>query len=293
MGLKISKILPKNEVLSESVDNVKVAINAHLYMNYFLENSKAKDESAKTKSMLIGLLNFSIDMINFNIRPCFVFDGPFLDITKHKKLTSEIAKPRMTSLINENMVSDVKNMINMLGFPIVQAPSEAEAQCAHLCIKKDCLGVGSQDFDSLMFGAPRVYYNLIALSNNKKTKILKSIYVYNLRQILKELKLTNDQLIILGMLTGTDFNPEVNGIDLQNALKTIHKYKSFNKVLEKVKWQYGYRPKVVYEHIKSMPVTNKYRLKWNKPNFDAVAGFLILKYNCDKKALEKTIKKVK
>ena len=54
--------------------------------------------------------------------------------------------------MNQEMFDESKELLKGLGLPVVQAPSEAEAQCAYMCKKKKVYAVGSQDYDTLLFG---------------------------------------------------------------------------------------------------------------------------------------------
>ena len=94
------------------------------------------------------------------------------------------------------------------------------------------------------------------------------------------------------MLVGTDFNPGVDGLGQKNALKAVQKYKTFTRIFEKVKWQYGYLPKAVYEHIKTMPVTNKYHLKWMPIDVDEVKRILVQEHDFNEKRVMDSLEEI-
>ena len=57
-----------------------------------------------------------------------------------------------------------KELLDALGIPWVQAPSEGEAQAAHMCNKGDVYACVSQDYDSLLLKTtPRVLMFLTRL----------------------------------------------------------------------------------------------------------------------------------
>src|SRR5207249_7968588 len=62
----------------------------------------------------------------------------------------------MTSRLTGEMVAEARELLRLLGIPTVQARSEAEAQAAHMAAAGSVWAAGSKDYDSLLFGAPRV-----------------------------------------------------------------------------------------------------------------------------------------
>lgn len=59
-----------------------------------------------------------------------------------------------TVKVSKNMVEDAKRLIKSMGFPIIQAPGEAEAFCAYLTKCGKAYATVSEDMDSLTFGSP-------------------------------------------------------------------------------------------------------------------------------------------
>ncbi len=49
------------------------------------------------------------------------------------------------------MVADAKRLLVQMGVPIMDAPSEAEAQCASMVSQGKAFAVASEDMDSLTF----------------------------------------------------------------------------------------------------------------------------------------------
>jgi len=155
-----------------------------------------------------------------------------------------------------------------MGIPTIQAPSEGESQAAHLCkINNDVYASVSQDYDSLLFGAPKLVRNL-NLSRRKKTY---SGYIdvfpelIELDQVLNQLGINLDQLICLGILVGTDYNPKgIPGIGQKKALDLVRKFKTPVRIFEEVK-----------EKLKNLPEEDKFEWPeifelFNKPNVSDV-----------------------
>ena len=126
------------------------------------------------------------------------------DIANMKKYSSQSIR------LDDKMIEEAKELLEALGVAVVQAPSEGEAQGAYLSRIKKASGIISQDYDSLVFGAPILIRNL-TVSRKKKTP---SGYVevkpekIILSEMLDELEINQDQLICLAILVGTDYNPK-------------------------------------------------------------------------------------
>src|SRR5207253_9682894 len=84
----------------------------------------------------------------------------------------------------------------------------------------------SQDYDSLLFGASRLIRNL-AISGRRKLPMREAYVqvdpeIIELAATLDSLGLTREQLIDLGILIGTEFNPDgLKGIGRRTALKLL------------------------------------------------------------------------
>jgi len=111
-----------------------------------------------------------------------------------------------------------------MGIAVVQAPGEGEAEASFLAGNKQAYAVASQDYDSLLFGAPILIQNL-TLARKRKTI---SGYVnigpelIELEKVLNSLQINLDQLICLGILCGTDYNlGGIKGIGPKKALLIV------------------------------------------------------------------------
>jgi flap endonuclease-1 len=76
-----------------------------------------------------------------------------------------------TARLTTEMIEESKQLLTLLGIPIIQAPSEGEAQAAYMTKQGDAYAVVSQDFDSLLFGCTRVVRNLSIEGKRKMTQI--------------------------------------------------------------------------------------------------------------------------
>ncbi|RJS76720.1 flap endonuclease-1, partial [Candidatus Bathyarchaeota archaeon] len=207
-------------------------------------------------------------------------------LVKYEKALSEgkIEEARMyaqmTSRLKDYMADDSKRLLECMGVPWIQAPSEGEAQAAHIVKKGDADYCASQDFDSLLFGAPALLRNLTISGRRKLPR--KKVYIevvpeiIEIKKVLKSLGITHGQLIDIGILIGTDFNPDgVKGIGPKTALKLIKKYGSIEEAIPNIKnAEFPVEPKRIKEIFLHPKVTDRYTLEWRDPDMEGVIQFL-------------------
>jgi flap endonuclease-1 len=194
------------------------------------------------------------------------------------------------------MIVDSKKLLDAMGIPWIQAPSEGEAMCSHLCKKNIVYAAGSQDMDSLLFGSPMLVRNLSISGRRKIPRKEEYIEIkpeiIELEEVLSSLGLTREQLIIVGMLIGTDYNPGIEKVGPKTALKIVKENKSLKKVLEKVEWQGETTAEEIYEFFLRPPVADKYDIEWNQPDSDKIIKFMVDEHDFSKERMEKVIEKL-
>ena len=180
-----------------------------------------------------------------------------------------------------------------MGLPHVQALSEGEAQCAHMCKEGQVFATASQDFDSLLFGSPRLVKNLSITGKRKMPRQEGFYYVYpeliELDKIKKETGLTREQLIVIGLLVGSDFNPGIKGIGPKKALNLVKKEKTIEKVLEKVEWNTDISAEKIYDFYISPPV-KEVEIQFKQMQSDKIMKFLVDEHEFSPERIEKVIK---
>jgi len=178
------------------------------------------------------------------------------------------------------MVDDAKRLLTLLGIPWVQAPSEGEAQAAYLTQKGTVWATASQDYDSLLFGAPRLVRNLTITGKRKLPR--KNIYVEVTTELIEqelmltELGVTLEQLIDIGILVGTDFNPDgAHGVGAKTAFKLMKEHGHLEKIAPQL------REKGLPEDLSAIKkiflnpnVSDDYRVDWNPPDVEGTVRFL-------------------
>ena len=264
MGVKINELVNevKRTITFESLFKKSIAIDSFNTIYQFLaiirqrDGTPLKDYQGNVTSHLSGLFYRSINFLEHNIKPIYVFDGipselKMDTIMERKKIKVE-AKEKMikaqddedfqqakkfaqfTSTLDSGMIEESKKLIEFMGMPIIQASSEGEAQSAFLVEQGDAWACASQDYDTLLFGGERLIRNF-AVSRSRKvrdTTVTLDIEYVSLQKFLDNLGITREQLIEMGILIGTDFFQGIKGIGQKTALDLIRKYSTIENILK-------------------------------------------------------------
>ena len=225
-------------------------------------------------------------------------------LVKYEKALQEgkVEEARMyaqaTSRLKDYMADDAKRLLKLLGIPWIQAPSEGEAQAAHLAKKGDTDFCASQDYDSLLFGAPQLIRNLTISGRRKLPR--KNVYIevvpeiVELGKVLSELGITHEQLVDVGILVGTDFNPEgVKGVGPKTALHLIKEHGTIEKALPVLKnAEFPVEPQRIRDIFLHPKVTDNYPLVWREPDVDGVVEFMCGERDFDVERVRKALEKI-
>ena len=187
--------------------------------------------------------------------------------------------------LDKQKIEESKELLNAMGIAVVQAPSEGEAQASYICAQGDAWAVGSQDYDCLMFNTPRLIQNL-TLARKRKTVggfIEIKPQLVETKNVLKELGINNEQLICIGILSGSDYNPGgVKGIGPKKALKLVLEQKTKEKIFEAVskfekdgKYFMDFDWREVFELIKNPNVDKDYKIVFPKMDFNKIKEILM------------------
>ncbi|MBR9679775.1 MAG: flap endonuclease-1 [Candidatus Altiarchaeota archaeon] len=312
MGVQIKDLLVSETVTIEQLSGHRIAIDAFNTLYQFLsiirqrDGTPLMDSHGQVTSHLSGLLYRTGKMMAHGIRPVFVFDGKppsFKLVTKaraerrkeardmweqaKKKGDIETARKyaQQSSRLEQHMIDDSKKLLGLMGVPVVQAPSEGEAQAAVIVERGDAWAVGSQDFDALLFGTPKLLRNL-TMSGRRKLPG-KNVYVrvepelIDLQQNLDNLGLTREQLIVAGILIGTDFNPGgFKGIGPKRALDIVKKKPSLSEAIQGFSWRAEWpKPDQIFEFFLKPPHKPDYKLDWKKPKQEKLVEFMVGKHS--------------
>lgn len=323
MGLQISSLIPRREISLEDLKNKKVAVDASQMLYQFLSSIRQRDgtplmdSSGNITSHLQGIISRISNLMSKQIKLVFVFDGkpPILKVKEQeeREYRKQLAEKKLEnarkeedeelilryskqiSRLTPSIVRESKELISALGLPIIQAPSEAEAQAAFMAERNNVDYVASSDYDALLYGAPNIIRSL-TLSTRRRlpsgSYVLVKPEVIELKQTLNVLGIDRDQLIILAILIGTDYNiGGVKGIGPKNALRLVKQHKRFDDIFKEVKADFDW--KSIYATIKNMPVIKDYKLKWT--NFDEakIRKILIDQHEFNQERVDKIISSLK
>jgi flap endonuclease-1 len=140
---------------------------------------------------------------------------------------ASLHKQAMKSIhISKSMFDDAKKLITLLGMPVVEAPAEAEAQCAALVKAGVASAVASEDMDALTFGAEM----LLRGFNSKREPIVR----IQLSKAMELLSLSYLEFVDLCILMGCDYVPTIEGVGPATAIKLINQYSRLEAVVEYV-----------------------------------------------------------
>jgi flap endonuclease-1 len=316
MGVQLSNLIPRHEIKIESLNGKVLAIDTSNMLYQFLssirqqDGTPLKDSNGNVTSHLVGLSSRVPNLMSSGLKLCFVLDGKSPDL-KHgeqgeREERKKIAEARFeeaeesgneelmhkysmqSTRLTREMINEARELIEAFGIPVIQAPSEAEAQASYMTTK-DVYAIVSQDYDSLLFGATRVVRNL-TISQKKKlpngTVISVKPEIIYLQEALDSMKINQDQLIAMGIMIGTDFNNKgIKGIGPKNALKIIKQTKDFDKVFKAYETDFDW--KEIFDLFKKIPINKNYELKWGNMNETKIREILIEKHDFSNERVEK------
>lgn len=278
------------------------------------------DSQGRITAHLSGLFYRTARLIENGVKPVYVFDGEpphFKNKTKNKreavkkeaeeKWKRALAEERFeeartfaqaTSRLTREMVEESKLLLDAIGVPYVNAPSEGEAQ-ATMLVKNDlAYAVVSQDYDALLFGSPILLRNLSITGRRKVPRQDRYIIVepeeISLSEVLSSLAISREKLIMMGLLVGTDYNEGVKGVGPKTALKIVKEIKNLGGLMEYVKGKYNYEFDVgtqeVFSFFLEPPYTEvKKKFQWGKINTNRAKEILCDEHDFSSERVEKTL----
>lgn len=327
LGVNLTPIMIKKVLRLRNLGGKSFAVDANNELYQFLalirtsDGTPLQDSNGNVTSHLAGLAFRSTRLIcDFNMRLVFVFDGapPDLkhrEIVKRRKLREKatrewkdalktgdknkaFSKAVMTSRLTRSMTEDAKKLLKLLGIPFVQAPSEAEAQSAFMASEGDVWAACSRDYDSLLFGAPRlVRYLTISgkefLPSKGIARPLKPELI-DLSGFLSHHGMSREQLIDVAILVGTDFNKGAKGIGPKTAVDLLKKYGKIenmpNNVKSKIEGQDFEQIREIFLHP---AVTSNYTLDYQNLDEEELTDFLCDQRDFSQQRVETVIRRMK
>ncbi|MEM3712051.1 MAG: flap endonuclease-1 [Thermoproteota archaeon] len=327
MGVQLGDIIPAKEIRLEDLANKRIAIDMYNTLYQFLtiirgvDGRPLMDSKGRITSHLSGIFYRTCNFLSAGLKPIYVFDGEPPKIKREeaerrrmlreeasRKYEEALAAGRveearkyaqMSATLDEYLIQSAEKLILLMGIPVVHAPSEGEAQAAHMVATGVADYVGSQDFDSLLFGGKMLVRNLTITGRRKLPG--KKAYVevnpeeISLDETLKTLAITREQLIDIALLVGTDYTEGVKGIGPKRALELVRSRMSLDDIFKK----YGEDPSKVSKYYEAKEfflhpeVKDLGELEWKDIDEEGVVRFLHDEHDFSIDRITKAIEEVK
>lgn len=327
MGVKIRDLLEIRNIVFEDLRGKLVAIDAANALYQFLAIVQPStglplmDNKQRVTSHLSGLFYRTINLVEKDIQPIYVFDGKSPRFkaktiegrreereSAHEQWKAAIEVGDMETArkfgqsahrLTHEMVEESKKLLDAMGIPIVQAPTEGEAQASSMVGKKNVYAVASQDFDSVLFGAPRLVRNLSIAETRRipktdqKIKVEPELIISN--ESLEKLNISREQIIDIAILIGTDFNKGIKKVGAKTALKLILEYKDLKTVIQEKSLQFEESEEELQE-IKNFflqpQVVEDFSVEFKNPTAGAIQKILIDDHQFDPERVDKGLKRL-
>ena len=271
-----------------------VAVDAHNWLYRYLTTTvKFTDAGAYTTAEgeevanLIGVVQGLPKFFEHDIVPVFVFDGGVTELKDDEVAERRAARERAeerradaeergdgvaaarfearTQRLTDVIHETTRGLLERLDVPIVEAPAEGEAQASYMAARHDVDYVGSEDYDTLLFGAPETLRQLTSSGDPE---------LMRLEPTLERHGLTREQLVDVAILCGTDFNEGIPGVGPKTAVKAITEHGDLWSVLDD-RGAYIERADRVRELFLDPPVTDEYDVGTDiSPDFDAARAYV-------------------
>jgi flap endonuclease-1 len=326
MGVDFGDSIPREKIQLEDIANWKLAVDGYNTLYQFLaiirgaDGGHLKDSKGRVTSHISGLYYRNVNLLELGMKLDYVFDGkpPELKMEEIRRRSEQrreakdqylrslqagdLAQARKyaeaSTVLRRDMVADAKELLDAMGIPWVDAPSEGEAQASTMAAEGSVKAVASQDHDSLVFGAPVLVRNVTI--SGKRRLPSKGIVInvvperITLSSVLAATGLTRDQLVDFAILLGTDFNPDgFEGVGPATALKYLKKYGR----LEDIKELRDSLSSVNYQAIRDLyldaPSNKGVEPVWKPMDRNRLVSFLVDEHSFSRDRVEAAIGRVK
>lgn len=306
MGVLLTPIVHKQPIGLDQLRGRTLAVDGNGELYQFLalirlrDGTPLRDARGRVTSHLSGLFFRTTRLIaEHALRLVFVFDGApprakAAEIARRRAIKTRYeeehaaavargdmaaaySKATMTSRLSSDMVREARELLRLMGLPSVQAPSEGEAQAAHMARQGATWAAASKDYDTLLFGAPRLVRFLTVSgkeflpSQGTFRPIVPEII--ELDRQLAEWRITREQLVDVAILIGTDFNDGITGIGPKKALKLVQRHGRIEDMPAEIRDPLGDVTDVRHTFL-SPTVTDDYTIEFRDPDPGGVVAFL-------------------
>jgi flap endonuclease-1 len=308
MGVDLGDSIPREKIELEQISNWTLAVDGYNTLYQFLAIIRSaggehlKDSKGRVTSHISGLFYRNVNLLELGIKLVYVFDGkpPELKTEEIERRSAQrreakdmylkalqagdIVQARKyaeaSTVLRRDMVSDAKQLLDAMGIPWIDAPSEGEAQASVMAAEGTVNAVASQDHDSLIFGSPVLVRN-VTISGKRKLPS-KGIVInvqperITLSSVLASTGLTREQLVDFAILLGTDFNPGgFEGIGPVKALKYLKKYGRLEAITELKEQLAGVNYAAIRELYLNPPAVRSVKPLWGLPDKEKIISYLV------------------
>ena len=323
MGIQLTALVEGKEIKLSNLIDKKIAIDSFNWIYQFLsiirqkDGTPLKDSKDRVTSHLSGLFYRTTKLMAVGVKPIYVFDGKMPEFKRataaqRRDVRAEAAREwkealargdleearkyaQRASELTDEMIRDSKHLLKALGVPAIQAPSEGEALCSLMVQKGDVYAAATQDYDSLLFGCDRLVRNLSITGKRKRGKEIINVEpeLILLKDMLEGLGISHNQLIILGILVGTDYNPGgVSGYGPKKALELVKRKKTLKAVLAEVIWDFDVAAEEIYDFFRK-PLEVDYDIEFNDVDEDAVKRLLCDEHDFSEERIDSALQKLR
>jgi len=299
----------------------KVAIDASMSIYQFLiavrsDGNQLTNEHGEITSHLMGLFYRTIRMLENGIKPVYVFDGkpPQMKSGELAKRTErrEEAQKQLTQAQESGDAENIekfsrrlvkvtpqhnkecKQLLELMGIPYLDAPCEAESQCAELVKGGKVYAMASEDMDSLTFGA-NILLRHLTFSEARKMPIQE----FHFDKVLSELEFTKEQFIDLCILLGCDYCESIKGIGPVKAISLIREHKTIDESIKKIDGKkYVVPENWLYKEARELFINpdvtsaDKVDLKWRDPDEEKLVEFMVTQKGFAEDRIRNGVKKI-
>lgn len=325
MGVDFGDSIPRDKIKLEDIAGWRLAVDGYNTLYQFLaiirglDGGHLKDSNGRVTSHISGLFYRNVNLLELGVKLVYVFDGrpPELKMDEIERRSArrreardnylkalqagEMAEAKKyaeaSTVLRRDMVQDAKVLLDAMGIPWVDAPSEGEAQASRMAAEGTVDAVASQDHDSLVFGAPVLLRNVTI--SGKRRLPAKGITInvqperIRLSAVLESTGLTREQLVDFAILLGTDFNPDgFEGVGPATALKYLRKYGSLEEIPELRDRLEG----VKFEEIRALylhpPSQAGIKPDWRPPDKEKIISFLVKEHSFSRERVDAALGRV-
>ena len=307
MGVLLTPIIVKQSLGLEDLRGKRLAVDANGELYQFLalirlrDGSPLRDSHGRITSHISGLFYRTTRLItDYGLELAFVFDGKppalkFAEIGRRRSikarydaelaqaieagdLAKAYSKATMTSRLTREMADEARELLRLMGLPVIQAPSEGEAQASHMAAKESVWAAASKDYDCLLFGTPRLLRFLTI--SGKEFLPSKGAFraitpeLIDIAVLLERYKISRSQLVDLAILVGTDFNEGIKGIGPKKALKLVSDCGSIENMPAEIRDEAAAVAPDIRAIFLQPDVTDNYEIQFTRPDLDGIVRFL-------------------